>query len=214
MNTESFQRARSPAAKAVRRAAILAAATSILARDGLEGASLNAIAAEARVVKSNIYRYFESREEILMRLMTQDLQEIASRIETHLNSPKLVSEVARIVAGELAAQPRLCLLISITASTLEHNISTDTLREIKRDMAISLARTTRALGKGQPGLPDQKAEFAMHFLFTQTAGLWPLCAPGPALEALYHEAEFARFRQDFERALAQTFETMLKGLMA
>lgn len=212
MNQPIFQRARTPEAKAARRAAILAAASAVLAREGLEGTTLNAIATEAGVVKSNLYRYFESREEILMRLLTKDLQEVSGQLSSLLATPHPPVEIAAILASGLSANPRLCLLISITASTLEHNISTQTLREIKRDMVVSLSSTAAALRHGLSGLDQPAAENAVHVLFALTAGLWPLSAPGPALKALYADVEFARFDQDFEQVLAQAFGTMLKGL--
>ena len=187
MNKPSFQRARTPAAKAERRSAILAAAALVLVRDGLDATSLNAIAAEAGVVKSNIYRYFESREEILMRLLAHDLQEISQSLPAVLAVPRPISDVAEILAGGLAATPRLCLLISITASTLERNISTDTLREIKREMILASGHTSAALRQSLPALSPGQAQNAVQFLFTLIAGLWPLSTPGPALSALYQE---------------------------
>jgi len=191
MNQASFQRARSPEAKAARRAAILDAAAGLLASKGIEGTTLNAIAAQAGVVKSNIYRYFESREEILMRLLTKDLRNINQTLAPLFSTPKTPAEIARALATGLAANPRLCLLISITASTLERNISTVTLREIKQDMMASLTDTATTLRHSAPVLDQETAENAVHIIFALTAGLWPLSQPCPALE----------------------IETMLKGLL-
>jgi len=214
MNKPSFQRARTPAAKAERRSAILAAAALVLVRDGLDATSLNAIAAEAGVVKSNIYRYFESREEILMRLLAHDLQEISQSLPAVLAVPRPISDVAEILAGGLAATPRLCLLISITASTLERNISTDTLREIKREMILASGHTSAALRQSLPALSPGQAQNAVQFLFTLIAGLWPLSTPGPALSTLYQEPEFTQLGQDFQPALKAAIEVYLTGLLA
>ncbi len=213
MNQPSFIRARTPEAKAERRAAILAAAATLLEKTGPEHTTLSAIAHAAGTTKSNIYRYFESREEILMRLLTKDLRQTGGALARALAGPRPLPEVAATLAGGLAANPRLCLLISITAPTLEHNISTDTLRAIKRDMIGSLETTAAALHRGLPELPLARAEQAVHILFSLIAGLWPLSAPGPALEALYQEPEFARFKQDFEATLTLSTQTMLAGLL-
>jgi len=212
MNKLTFQRARTPEAKAARRRAIIGAAANLLARDGLEGTTLSAIANEAGVVKSNVYRYFESREEILMRLLTKDLRHLCDELEHHLNKPQTPDAIAKILSAGLSANPRLCLLISITASTLEHNISTETLREIKREMAESLTKSASLLSASLPGLDQAKSEQAVHIVFILTAGLWPLSTPGPALKALYAEPEFCRFDQKFEGSLTQALETMLNGL--
>jgi len=88
---ELFQRARSPERKQLRRMAILQAASDVLARDGIEATSLNAIARQAGMVKSNIYRYFESREEILLRLMLLDLSDLNGDLEkkSRAEGPKM-----------------------------------------------------------------------------------------------------------------------------
>ncbi len=210
MSQPAFIRARSPEAKAERRATILAAATELLAAGGLEHTTLNAIATTAGITKSNIYRYFESREEILMRLLAKDLQAASEGFARAL-TPRPLPEVAATLAGGLAANPRLCLLISITASTLERNISTDTLREIKRDMLRSLETTAAALHTALPEIPLAQAGEAVQTLFILAVGLWPFSTPGPALAALYEEPEFAIFKQDFGAALLRATEVMLRG---
>jgi AcrR family transcriptional regulator len=211
MTQHTFIRARTPEAKAERRAAILEAAVALLAHSGIEHTTLNAIATTAGITKSNIYRYFESREEILMRLLTQDLREASHALSQVLTAPRPLPEVAATLANGLAANPRLCLLISITASTLEHNISTETLREIKRDMITSLETTAAALHKALPEIPLEQAGNAVQILFTLTIGLWPDSTPGPALMALYKEPEFAAYKQNFGESLRRSTEVMLKG---
>lgn len=212
MSKPDFIRARTPEAKAKRRAAILSATRTLLAQGGLEQTTLSAIATEAGTTKSNIYRYFESREEILMRVLTEDLRHSNATLTQALTAPKPLPEVAAMLATSLAANPQLCLLISITASTLEHNISTDTLREIKHDMIGSLETTAKALRIAIPSFSQEQTEAAVQMLWTQTIGLWPHCTPGPALKTLYEEPDFTRFNQDFGAMLTFSIHIMLKGL--
>ncbi len=214
MTEPSFIRARTPEAKAKRRTTILAAAAALLAASGLEHTTLNAIATTAGITKSNIYRYFESREEILMRLLAEDLRRTSEGMAQALSCPHPLPDVATAIAGGLAANPRLCLLISISAPTLERNISTDTLREIKRDMVASLNITARALHAALPDLPVEEAGNAVHILFTLVAGLWPHSTPGPALKTLLAEPEFRAFDQDFENILRRSTLVLLKGFVS
>ncbi|HIP23520.1 MAG TPA: TetR/AcrR family transcriptional regulator [Rhodobacteraceae bacterium] len=212
MSKPDFIRARTPEAKAKRRAAILAATRALLAQGGLEQTTLSAIATEAGITKSNIYRYFESREEILMRVLTEDLRQTSVALAQALTKPKPLPEVAAMLAGGLAANPRLCLLISVTASTLEHNISTDTLRKIKHELIASLETTAQALHIAIPSFSQEQTEAAVQIFWTLTIGLWPHSTPGPALKALYEEPEFTRFNQDFGEKLTLSTQVMLKGL--
>ena len=63
------------AADADKRARILAAARSVCSRGGLEAARMDDIAAEAHVSKGTLYRFFASKEELLL----------ASLIDSHLD---------------------------------------------------------------------------------------------------------------------------------
>ena len=72
--TKVWQRARNEEQKQQRRSALLAAATRMLENQAMEEVSLNAIAREANVSKANVYRYFESREELFMTLMLEALR--------------------------------------------------------------------------------------------------------------------------------------------
>ncbi len=59
------------------RAKLLAAATSVLARDGLDGATIGAIADEAGVVAGTVYHHFSNRETLVEAV----IDEIASSLQ-------------------------------------------------------------------------------------------------------------------------------------
>jgi len=69
----SFQRARKPEEIEARRETLLAAAAELFDAEGPMGAGLNAIAARAGFTKSNVYRYFESREQVLLELFLSEM---------------------------------------------------------------------------------------------------------------------------------------------
>ena len=106
--TETFQRARDPEQKAQRRQELLGAARALLAADGLAGVGLSAIARAAGLAKSNVYRYFGSREEILMALLADDAFAWLAAFEREV-APLAGSNDAAQVAAILArtiAKPR------------------------------------------------------------------------------------------------------------
>src|ERR1700676_2329874 len=78
-----FQRARRPAQIEERKEAILLTAVHLFQNNGLENVSLTDIAREVGLAKSNIYRYFESREHIYLVV----LQRLASQFEQRLYLP-------------------------------------------------------------------------------------------------------------------------------
>ncbi|WP_354700466.1 hypothetical protein DSM112329_00744 [Paraconexibacter sp. AEG42_29] len=68
-------------AKGQRTAArVLSAATTVLARDGFGGATLSRIAEEAGLDKRNVLYYYDSREELLVRVV----QTVGERVAEHI----------------------------------------------------------------------------------------------------------------------------------
>ena len=80
----SFQRARRPEQKERRRQDILAAASTLGARDGVRAVTLTDMAAEAGVHKSAVLRYFETREAVFLMLTAEAWQEWAAAVDDAL----------------------------------------------------------------------------------------------------------------------------------
>jgi AcrR family transcriptional regulator len=122
----SFQRARQPAQIEQRKEAILRTALLLFQKNGLENVSLTDIAREVGLAKSNIYRYFESREHIYLVV----LQRLAVRYEQRLYPPlkKLngkggVAKVADIVTQAYIDSPEYGELITVVNSVLEKRLT-------------------------------------------------------------------------------------------
>jgi AcrR family transcriptional regulator len=89
-----------------KRTRILAAARAVCARSGLEAARMEAIAAEARVSKGTLYRFFESKEALLL----------ASLIDSHLNESYATAKGAALT--RVAPERRLERLLEEAADVL------------------------------------------------------------------------------------------------
>ena len=92
MTTPDFQRARSPEAKLLREAAILDAARRLGAERGIREVTLTDIASAVDMHKSAMLRYFETREEIFLRLTAEGWQDWA---------PALAARVRAVTRGQL-----------------------------------------------------------------------------------------------------------------
>src|SRR5258706_10967542 len=107
-----FQRARKPEEKEVRRRAILRAARALAREVGPIELSLNEVGRRSGVSKPNIYRYFESKEEILLRIFASELEDLVADVEAAF--AKLdggVPAVASCIAREYLRRPLLCQLL-------------------------------------------------------------------------------------------------------
>src|SRR2546429_6913347 len=70
-----FQRARSEEQREARRQAILGAAAAMLAEMPVAEVTLNELSRRAGLAKSNVLRYFESREAVLLELLDSAWQD-------------------------------------------------------------------------------------------------------------------------------------------
>jgi AcrR family transcriptional regulator len=74
-------RTKSAVVEEFRTGAIQEAALRVISRRGLEGASMQAVAAEAGIAKGTIYLYFESREDMIARTAAWAVSRLTKQLE-------------------------------------------------------------------------------------------------------------------------------------
>ena len=79
-----FQRARSEEQREARRQAILGAAAAMLAEMPVAEVTLNELSRRAGLAKSNVLRYFESREAVLLELLDSAWQDWLVQLDRDL----------------------------------------------------------------------------------------------------------------------------------
>jgi AcrR family transcriptional regulator len=218
---EDFQRARSPAQKARRIARILDAARALLAANPDSAAlSLTALARRAGMAKSNVYRYFESREAVLLSLLEAETATWVAEVRAGLSGvdgaapfDARLDAVARLLAAEAARRPLLCHLLSVLPSVLEHNVSPDTVAAFKRASRAVVETLVVALHGVLPELPLEAHAELMRHASALIVGTWPLSRPAAAVaEAVRAHPELASLVHDLEADLCRAFVLMARGL--
>ena len=113
----SFIRARQSVHKEMRRRAILQAASALACEGRVEDITLRLIASRAQLAKSNLYRYFENREHILLIVMLEDWGKWVNKLEQKpldaSTSIERESFVASILANSFRKEERLCDLVCL-----------------------------------------------------------------------------------------------------
>ena len=210
-----FQRARKPAEQQLRREAILTAAAELFDAEGPQGAGLNAIAAKAGFTKSNVYRYFESREEVLMSLFLSELESFVTDFEAGAASVASgdVAGVAQVSTDTFLAHPRFCALVGILTSVLEQNVSTAKIIELKR---VVTEQNTRLAGAVQARLPKATLEdcrWAVGMVAILVGGMWQNMSHSQATSEVLAMPEFAYLKpvpeRDLKRAIAALFAAIV-----
>ncbi|MGC4087619.1 MAG: TetR family transcriptional regulator [Polyangiaceae bacterium] len=219
MSDPDFQRARRPEQKEERRERLLVVARDLLARDpDPQSLSLNELAREAGMAKSNVYRYFESREAVLLELLSQDwgscFEDARTRLMRASKRGRVTLErLVRIITESILRYPLLGPLSSVLPSIIEHNVSVDTVRSFKlssMQLVQELARLCHACG---PDLPIAAYEELAHFSFTLLIGLWPLSHPSQSVQQALQAPELAAFRHEFSRDFERGLLVFARGLL-
>lgn len=219
----TFQRARSEEQRAVRRKAILDTTAAMLGEMPVAQVSLNELSRRVGLAKSNVLRYFESREAVLLELLGTASQEVVEHLDTALpeavDAEAPVTEradrVAAALTDALAERPVLCDLISAQAAVLERNVSTEVAARYKRSSIGNVFALAQQVRTHVPELDERDAvRFIAGALMVVTAA-WPHAHPSPAVLAVYEsDPELAVLRLDFTTALRESLEVLLSGLLA
>ena len=212
-----WQRARRPEQKEERRRSILNAAIELLDEAGIEGTTLSEIARQAGLSKANCYRYFESREAILLELTLDEIEDWMTDIGRRLVRLADSGDVDAVAEAFVAAtldRPRLCTLFSTISSVLERNVSVDVVADFKRKFNARVFGSSDAIRAAVPGLSTEDADQYVLFLGFFIAGAWPSANPAPALLEAFERSDFMERKLDFPEALRKHSRVVLRGLLA
>ncbi|MEV2196152.1 TetR family transcriptional regulator [Streptomyces phaeochromogenes] len=219
----TFQRARSEEQRAVRRKAILDTTAAMLGEMPVAQVSLNELSRRVGLAKSNVLRYFESREAVLLELLATASQELLEHLDTalpeavdaHAPVTERADRVAAVMTDAFAERPVLCDLISAQGSVLERNVSTEVAAEYKRATIAHVFALAQRVRAHVPELDEEDTvRFITGALMVVTAA-WPHAHPSPAVLAVYEsDPELAVLRLDFATVLRESLEVLLSGLLA
>jgi len=211
----TFKRARQDEQKAERRSGILATARELCTEQGILNWSLNELGRRAEVNKSNLYRYFGSREEILMTLMVEETGAfVAAFKEATAGKTLTVQEFAKLIAQQYAAQPFLCELLSLSSTLLEHNVELEKIRDIKLGSLSQIDEIAQAIASCLPGIDERAADQIAFTSGVIAAGLWPMANPNAPIRAVTHFKGLERMNFDFESQMERIVLANITGALA
>ncbi|HEY1097423.1 MAG TPA: TetR family transcriptional regulator, partial [Myxococcota bacterium] len=196
--------------------ALLEAGTS------LDDLGLNALAREAAMTKSNVYRYFESREALLLELLHDEwTQWFATLTSTWTSPPPTTPTTTTLralcahLATTLVARPLLCTLTAALPSVLEHNIGEDMAREFKLVTLLFFDEVAGFIGDVVPALAGRPAWRVMQDGAVVLTGLWPHVHPAPSVQAAIDATPaLSAFVRDAEADLARLFYAVAFDLLS
>jgi AcrR family transcriptional regulator len=202
-----------------RRAAILDAAVSMLGERPVAEISLRELSQRVGLAKSNVLRYFDSREAIFLEVLGRVWSAWLDRLElacTGLRAPEAgfgrEIELVRVTVGLLADDPLLCELLAAMGGVLERNISVPVAREFKLRAHANIARTVGLVAARLPHLGEPELWRFVHAFGALLAGLWPHAHPTEAVAEVLAEQGYPPPEEAFTVMFTETLTDQLIGL--
>lgn len=219
----TFQRARSDEQRALRSQAILDTAATMLQEMPVADISLNELSRRVGLAKSNVLRYFDSREAVLLELLASCVREWLAHLAAELPSAvsrragfkRRAEQLATAISESLVERPVLCDLMSTQAAVLERNVSAEAIATYK---LAALGDAEAFAGLVLDALPELSQDDAWRYsigAWVMTSALWAHARPPEAvLEALAADERLEKVRIDFPVTLADHLTTLAIGLDA
>ena len=217
----TFQRARSEEQRAIRRRAILDTAAAMLDEMPVAEVSLNELSRRVGLAKSNVLRYFESREAVLLELLDDFLgswlielsDELAAGIEADAAPEIRAGQLADVLSRSLAGRVVLCDLFGAQGGVLEHNVSIDVVKRHKRSALAKLTAMSELVRRHVPELGEGAQLFCLISLVSAGA-LSSYVPPPPSVLAAYaDEPSLGVLHLELQEGLRVALTSALLGVI-
>jgi AcrR family transcriptional regulator len=170
-----------PSLAATRRAQILDALERCLARHGLEGTSLDAVAAEAGVARPVIRHYFGNRDALLAAAVERVLAAYRADLDAALRAlpagRRLDAFLDHLFHGRFLGNPERERLLGALAAATDDAGSRRLLLDAYRRFEDACCAELRAAAPGAPAAAARAAAYAIACLAEQNAGFLALGFP-------------------------------------
>jgi AcrR family transcriptional regulator len=210
-----WERARSEQQKEQRISEIIEATARLYETLKFEKITFVLIAKEANFTRSNLYKYFRTKEEIFLEFIKQDIVIWRKDITANLKPGSITSvkEFASVWVGLQVRHKRLIKLLSILHNALEKNVSIERLTEFKRGALEELFSLAEVLCSIFPKLTIEQAANFLELQIASAIGLFQMTDLSEMQQQILDNPEFAVLKLDFEISFQETVEHLLNGIL-
>ncbi len=173
----SFQRARSEAQIQKRISEITEAASAIYNTEGFEALSFSKISEYTQFTRPTIYKYFSTKEEILLKIMIDDMDQWVNQLISSFKINKLytIEEIADILSHTLSTSSRLVELFTFLFTTIEKNVSKASLIDFKVKLFGYQDTLLKLFSELFPHASNEQIDHFLETLLALAIGLYPMC---------------------------------------
>ena len=193
----------------------------MLGQKAVADISLRELSDRVGLAKSNVLRYFDSREAIFLEVLDEEFTAWLSDVDTRLGRPRdrkanYANEihVATVMAESLVDSKLLCELLGSMAGVLERNISLVFARDFKARAMAKIGALAQLVARHLPWLPPEFTAFFAEGALTLTAGMYPFSVPTEPVRVAIAEIGYPDPAQRFSEGLRAGLVTWLIGAAA
>jgi AcrR family transcriptional regulator len=210
-----WQRARSEEQKEHRISEIVDATARLYEKHSFEEISFTLIAKEAEFTRSNLYKYFSSKEEIFLAFLIQDMRLWRAELLKTCRRCKVesIEKFASVWMKTLVKHKRFLDLLSLLPTFLEKNVSEQSLVDFKRSVVNELKALSELLCEIFPALSPQKTGEFLELQLASVIGLYQITNLSEVQQKVLEYPEFKHMKIDFNSYLQKSVECLLHGLM-
>jgi len=213
----SWKRARSPEEIEERRSSIIKAAEKLFRKNNYEDISLNTIADRAGLAKSNVYRYFSTREEIFLTIYmslvsawSEDLLQFYRALPISATSEKFADGFVKVTLNH----EDMLSLCSVLFVSLEKNSSVDQLREFKRLSIKICSNHYDELKRVYPKMSFDDVVLLLKLIHSGMAAFWGSAQPNKGLKKVLEEEEFQSVAHHFTYDMKKAIQVYVRGILS
>lgn len=171
------------------------------------------IAKEAHFTRSNLYRYFETKEDIFLELIKHDIEAWREEVlENFTAENKSLHELAEAWVDLVLKYKRMVKLFTILFTLLERNASLEALTAFKQKINEEIGTVAQFLSTT---LPFPSVEAAAEFISAQSSlaiGAYPMMDLTPKQIEAMQSIEMDTSPEYYRERLVHATELLLHGL--
>jgi len=167
--------------------------------------------------KSALLRYFETREEIFLRLTAEGWREWSGALQRELEmlTDPTPGVTAAVFAGTLAARGAFCDLLAQAPLNLERNVSVEAVRAFKLVTHGEIDAIVVAVQRLLPVLSGRDVVDLIAAATSLSGAFWQMATPGPEVAALYRsDPRLSYAVVDVEARVRRILTALIQGLLA
>ncbi|MCU1362106.1 MAG: ycdC [Ilumatobacteraceae bacterium] len=207
------RRARSVEDKLARYTEIIAAAKTVFDAGEIDEFTMDAVAAQLDLAKGTLYRYFPTREGLLLALAEDEYLGWFARVDAALTSVPTgdrMPALAQIFVDQLLAAPRFMRLAALVPSVLERNIPYETAMHYKTTVVARSRQTTTLVAQWLDITEDRAVQLLIHMQAAAT-GLYQAAHPAPIIVQVMADPSFPGRATDLRTELLHSANALVQA---